>query len=82
MGSIHNKLKKLQNIPRSAVSVMRGSLMVGCAMLLGSAAIFADISRFGFDADLYCLALELYRAPAGVLLVAIIGAAIIGEKVR
>jgi hypothetical protein len=55
--------------------------MVCCAMLLGALAILLEIGRPGPGTiDLYNLAVELYRAPAGLLLIAIIATAVIEEK--
>ena len=84
---LHKKLKKaaqgILGMSETAASLLTGVLKLSCAMLLCAFAVFISIGAPTLrNWDLYQLALELCRAPAGLLLAAVICAVSIEERAQ
>lgn len=63
--------------------ILRVTLMLSCAMLLGALVLLIYIQEPGVENwELYRLATELYRTPAGLLLLAVIISACVEEKTK
>lgn len=84
---IHKKLKKtaagIRDMSEIASGLLLGVLKLSCAMLLCAFAIFITVGEPSFENwNLYQLAWELTRAPAGLLLLAVICTVCIEERVQ
>jgi len=82
---LHKKLNKtvlgIRNMSETAAGILTGVLKLSCMMLLCAFAIFITIGTPSLASwNLYQLALELCRAPAGLLLMAVICAVCIEER--
>jgi hypothetical protein len=64
-------------------SVVRGSLLLSCTLLLCAAMLLLKVGEVTVhNYQLYLCAMELIRAPAGLLLCTLVVSACIEDKVR
>lgn len=81
MDTLHKLINTILSMCEPAYAMLRGTLVLSCTLVFCSLVIFFDIGVVTVDTyDLYLCALELAKAPVGLILVAAIGTVFIEER--